>query len=226
MPIQRRLPKRGFKNPDRVEYQVVDVGRLAAARGAARWSIARWLEEQRLVRAPRPDQAARRTASSKVALTVRVDAASEAATQGDRGGGRQGRDVPVERRRRREEVDMIDEAPQHLPGPRAQAPDPVHAGAVRRLPAGRAHPDAGRERARAGAARSRASAARCSGSTTCSWAARSRARRSSRSASCRTSRPRSSSSCSARWCRTSRSCARRARKGRRSSPSSRATARC
>ena len=31
MPIQRRLPKRGFKNPGRVEYQVVQVGRLAAA---------------------------------------------------------------------------------------------------------------------------------------------------------------------------------------------------
>ena len=30
MPIQRRLPKRGFKNPGRVEYQVVPVGRLAA----------------------------------------------------------------------------------------------------------------------------------------------------------------------------------------------------
>jgi large subunit ribosomal protein L15 len=29
MPLQRRLPKRGFTNPTRVEYQVVNVGRLA-----------------------------------------------------------------------------------------------------------------------------------------------------------------------------------------------------
>src|SRR6266481_10175239 len=31
MPIQRRLPKRGFVNPTRVEYHVVQVGKLAAA---------------------------------------------------------------------------------------------------------------------------------------------------------------------------------------------------
>lgn len=34
MPIQRRLPKRGFKNPNRVEFQVINVGdlnRLAAS---------------------------------------------------------------------------------------------------------------------------------------------------------------------------------------------------
>ena len=30
MPIQRRLPKVGFRNPTRVAYQVVNVGRLAA----------------------------------------------------------------------------------------------------------------------------------------------------------------------------------------------------
>jgi len=30
MPLQRRLPKRGFKNPFRVDYEVVNVGRLAA----------------------------------------------------------------------------------------------------------------------------------------------------------------------------------------------------
>src|SRR5947207_10211886 len=31
MPIQRRIPKRGFKNPGRVEYQVVNVARIADA---------------------------------------------------------------------------------------------------------------------------------------------------------------------------------------------------
>ena len=36
MPIQRRLPKVGFKNPSRVAYQVVNVGRLEAfAKGEA-----------------------------------------------------------------------------------------------------------------------------------------------------------------------------------------------
>ena len=34
MPLQRRLPKRGFKNPFRVEYDPVNVGRLAEAFGA------------------------------------------------------------------------------------------------------------------------------------------------------------------------------------------------
>jgi large subunit ribosomal protein L15 len=28
MPIQRRLPKRGFKNPDRVEYKVFNIGQV------------------------------------------------------------------------------------------------------------------------------------------------------------------------------------------------------
>ncbi len=34
MPIQRRLPKRGFKNPNRVEFQVVNVGDLNKLTGA------------------------------------------------------------------------------------------------------------------------------------------------------------------------------------------------
>lgn len=28
MPIQRRVPKRGFKNPDRVEYKVFNLGQI------------------------------------------------------------------------------------------------------------------------------------------------------------------------------------------------------
>ena len=34
MPLQRRLPKRGFKNPFRVDYDPINVGRLAEAFGA------------------------------------------------------------------------------------------------------------------------------------------------------------------------------------------------
>jgi large subunit ribosomal protein L15 len=33
MPIQRRLPKRGFTNPNRVEFQVVNVSRLEQLQG-------------------------------------------------------------------------------------------------------------------------------------------------------------------------------------------------
>ena len=60
MPIQRRLPKRGFTNPGRVEYQVVTVGRLAGARGRHDRGPRRWLAEQRLVRAHAAGQAAGR----------------------------------------------------------------------------------------------------------------------------------------------------------------------
>jgi len=77
MPIQRRLPKRGFKNPGRVEYQVVNVGRLAGI--PANTLVDRtWLAKQKLVRGSLP---VKLLAGGKLeaALTVRVDAASEAA---------------------------------------------------------------------------------------------------------------------------------------------------
>src|SRR5947209_4245788 len=35
MPIQRRMPKRGFTNPSRVEYALVNVGQLEKLAGAA-----------------------------------------------------------------------------------------------------------------------------------------------------------------------------------------------
>ena len=78
MPIQRRLPKRGFKNPGRVEYQVVQVGRLAAAPAQHAGGPRRGSSERRIVRGPAP---VKLLAGGKleVALTVRVDAASEAA---------------------------------------------------------------------------------------------------------------------------------------------------
>src|SRR5215831_12476883 len=51
MPIQRRLPKRGFKNPGRVEYQVVSVARLAGLPAQSVVDPA-WLRAQRVVRRP------------------------------------------------------------------------------------------------------------------------------------------------------------------------------
>lgn len=77
MPIQRRLPKRGFVNPTRVEYQVINVGRLAGA-PAGTVVDAAWLKSQRLVRRPGLVKLLA-GGEIKVALTVKVDAASEAA---------------------------------------------------------------------------------------------------------------------------------------------------
>jgi len=77
MPIQRRLPKRGFINPTRVEYHVVQVGRLAGAPAGTTVDAA-WLKSTRLVRRPGPIKLLA-GGELKVALTVKVDAASEAA---------------------------------------------------------------------------------------------------------------------------------------------------
>ena len=77
MPIQRRLPKRGFNNPTRVEYQVVAVSKLASA-AAGTTVDAAWLKAQRLVRRSGPIKLLA-GGDLKVALTVKVDAASEAA---------------------------------------------------------------------------------------------------------------------------------------------------
>ena len=77
MPIQRRLPKRGFTNPTRVEYQVVPVGRLADAPTGTTVDAA-WLKTRRLVRGPGLIKLLA-GGELKVALTVKVDAASEAA---------------------------------------------------------------------------------------------------------------------------------------------------
>jgi len=79
MPIQRRLPKRGFTNPTRVEYQVVAVGRLAVAAAGTTVDTA-WLKAQRLIRRSGPVKLLA-GGELKVALTVKVDAASEAARQ-------------------------------------------------------------------------------------------------------------------------------------------------
>lgn len=77
MPIQRRLPKRGFLNPMRVAYQVINIGTLANA-AAGTVVDAAWLKSQRLVRRPGPVKLLG-SGEIKVALTVKVDAASEAA---------------------------------------------------------------------------------------------------------------------------------------------------
>jgi large subunit ribosomal protein L15 len=74
MPLQRRVPKRGFKNPGRVEYQIVKVGRLAGAPAQAVVD-ATWLRAQRIVRRPGPVKLLA-GGELKTALKVKVDAAS------------------------------------------------------------------------------------------------------------------------------------------------------
>jgi large subunit ribosomal protein L15 len=77
MPIQRRLPKRGFTNPNRVEYNVVQVGRLADAAVGTTIDAA-WLKAQRIIRSTGPIKLLA-GGELKVALTIKVDAASDAA---------------------------------------------------------------------------------------------------------------------------------------------------
>lgn len=77
MPIQRRLPKRGFLNPTRVEYHVVNVGQLSDV-AAGTVVDAAWLRSQRIVRRPGLVKLLA-GGEIKVALTVKVDAASAAA---------------------------------------------------------------------------------------------------------------------------------------------------
>ena len=87
MPIQRRLPKRGFHNVHRVAYQVVSLGRLAKAEAGAVVDLP-WLKRARLVRGTRPVKLLS-GGDLKVALTVRVDAASESARKAvEAAGGR------------------------------------------------------------------------------------------------------------------------------------------
>jgi large subunit ribosomal protein L15 len=49
MPIYRRLPKRGFKNPTRPDYAVVNTGRLQAAIDAGRIDAGQTIDAARLI---------------------------------------------------------------------------------------------------------------------------------------------------------------------------------
>jgi large subunit ribosomal protein L15 len=79
MPIQRRLPKRGFTNPTRVEYQPVAVAKLGAV-PAGTIVDREWLRKARLVRGRKPVKLLG-GGQVQAALTVRVDAASQSARQ-------------------------------------------------------------------------------------------------------------------------------------------------
>lgn len=51
MPIYRRLPKRGFKNPTRVDYAEVNLGRLQAAIDAGKLDVAKTIDTEALIAA-------------------------------------------------------------------------------------------------------------------------------------------------------------------------------
>ena len=77
MPLQRRLPKRGFKNFNRVAYQVVNVEQLADAPQGG--TIDRdWLKKARIVRRLGPIKLLG-GGKAPASLTVKVDAASATA---------------------------------------------------------------------------------------------------------------------------------------------------
>ena len=77
MPLQRRTPKRGFKNPGRVAFQVVQVGRLDRAPAGATVDRA-WLKAAGIIRRPGPIKLLA-GGELKTALIVKVDAASASA---------------------------------------------------------------------------------------------------------------------------------------------------
>ncbi|MBI1797772.1 MAG: 50S ribosomal protein L15 [Candidatus Eisenbacteria bacterium] len=79
MPLQRRTPKRGFKNPGRIEYQVVAVSRIAGAPAGTTIDRA-WLEQAGIVRRSGPIKLLA-GGDLKTKLTVKVDAASATAKQ-------------------------------------------------------------------------------------------------------------------------------------------------
>jgi len=79
MPIQRRLPKRGFTNIRKITFQIVKVGDLSAVPAGAVVDRA-WLESERIVRRPGPVKLLA-GGELKHAVTVKVDAASASARQ-------------------------------------------------------------------------------------------------------------------------------------------------
>lgn len=80
MPIQRRLPKIGFKNPTRVEFQIVNVG-LLARYGKGDTVDRATLQAKRLI--DRADLPVKILGTGEIAsaLTVNVDAVSASARQ-------------------------------------------------------------------------------------------------------------------------------------------------
>jgi large subunit ribosomal protein L15 len=80
MPLQRRLPKRGFHNPFRVEYCIVNLGQLDTGFDAGAVVDAEALHTRGLARRGRPIKVLADGALTK-SLTVKADKFSGAAKQ-------------------------------------------------------------------------------------------------------------------------------------------------
>ena len=78
MPLQRRLPKRGFVNHGRAEYQIVALERLVGLEAGTVVTKELLVEKNLINSAKRPTKLLG-GGDLKVALTVRLDAASESA---------------------------------------------------------------------------------------------------------------------------------------------------
>jgi large subunit ribosomal protein L15 len=88
MPLQRRLPKRGFKNHARVVYEVVNLERLARFAAGSVVDRTALCEAGLVSRRGAPVKLLGR-GEIKAALTLRVDAASESARKAvEAAGGR------------------------------------------------------------------------------------------------------------------------------------------
>ena len=140
MPLQRRLPKRGFHNPFRVAYEVVNVGQLEAFDAGAEVTPAA-LQRQRLLRRGKAAaQGPRRRDADARPHGARPRGEHGGAPE-DRGGRRPRRDHRVAAAGNRE-TDGPDH-PKHLRDTGAAQADPVHVRPARGLPHRGAHPDAG-----------------------------------------------------------------------------------
>ncbi len=87
MPLTRRIPKFGFKNPFRVEYQVINVGALEERFQAGTQIDAQLLYDSGLLPRKHAPVKLLGTGSLTKALQIRVDAASASARQKVEGAG-------------------------------------------------------------------------------------------------------------------------------------------
>lgn len=81
MPLQRRLPKRGFTNAFRIKYRIVNVGDIAQAFKAGETADAAALSQRGLVRGVRGPLKVLGDGEVKVSLTVRADKFSQSAVE-------------------------------------------------------------------------------------------------------------------------------------------------
>ena len=96
MPIYRRVPKRGFQNPTRVEYAEVNIGRLQKAIEAGRLDAGKTVDAEALIGSGLVRRALagiRLLGHGEItsAVTIEVAGATKGADGRGRAGGRQGR---------------------------------------------------------------------------------------------------------------------------------------